>query len=530
AALFDALAADRRELATLIQQKRLLASAQRNNALHAQTLGSSLAALRRLYRELKSVLSALDAADVMDAEDQSLEAIRTVGTIEDQMATCPFPVTMFQQIPLLRLQAIERAEHDNALASRAWLAAEDRQLLAAVRAAAQKAHFKAHWSQTPSQSDISANSVPVMGSQDALEFAEQVDLAHVAVDPATYDARNDGQGLDWNMIVTRVPSRNLEEIRTRWRQVLRPSINQAAWTSEETSRLAELVRSHIKGSTSDPEGPSAATSAADSLSTRPPVLWQQVATELGTGRTAHACFARFCNLIVLQNQPEWTQQEDEAIKTLFCIFRGSWRLMSLHLSGSPNLLLQDSHDAYDSLSSLPATCLGKVSRDSPSVYRRYRNILDPALARGKWSQAEDEALIRAVHHLGLDGEDAKDAERWGTAAAWVPGRTSSQCRERWTRRLRALVSATQAATAPLEDESAPSLSTSLQAFQLKARAKLAWTKDLDDLLASFLDSRYEKKSDSPSFVQIAKEIAAAMGQHVTDKQVRDRIVTLKNRK
>jgi hypothetical protein len=68
------------------------------------------------------------------------------------------------------------------------------------------------------------------------------------------------------------------------------------------------------------------------------------------------------------------------------------------------------------------------SRTKKQCRKRWREALDPNIdpttARAsKWTAVEDGKLKDAVHTHG--GKD------WAAIAAWVPGRTKRQCRQRW---------------------------------------------------------------------------------------------------
>lgn len=59
--------------------------------------------------------------------------------------------------------------------------------------------------------------------------------------------------------------------------------------------------------------------------------------------------------------------------------------------------------------------------------QRWRKALDPNIIKGKWSSEEDEKLRRAVATYG---------PKWRKIASVIPGRTGKQCRDRYTSRLR----------------------------------------------------------------------------------------------
>lgn len=54
---------------------------------------------------------------------------------------------------------------------------------------------------------------------------------------------------------------------------------------------------------------------------------------------------------------------------------------------------------------------------------RYYRTLDPTLSRGSWTTTEDEQLRSATAALGT--------QAWSAIAEFVPGRSNEQCRDRW---------------------------------------------------------------------------------------------------
>uniref|UniRef100_V5EZV3 Uncharacterized protein n=1 Tax=Kalmanozyma brasiliensis (strain GHG001) TaxID=1365824 RepID=V5EZV3_KALBG len=392
-ATLASIAADRQELTTLLQHKRYLFNAQKRNVKHQRSLQKALDFLTKTREELKSTLRSLDVADVVDAEDLSLEVIRSHKLAEDAAATCPFSASMVQQIPLLRLQSIERAEYDNALGVRMWLESEDQQLRTAVKGAAMKAR-----------------------------------TMQLSMDPAFHG----------------------------------DALAEAANMDEETAlRLAE-------------------------------------------------------DALVQRDQPDLTPAEDDNIKELFSLFRGAWRFMTLHASASPNVslsaLLPASSGKEASSNDRPPTLLGKVARDPQVVYRRFRNTLDPALATGSWSLREDTSLINAVRLVGQDN--------WAAVAARMAGRNSTQCRERWARRLKQVVAEADPA------DSQGELGEEQVAELMDRKKTLVWTKEMNDTLLSYLDDEL-KARDGRTFVSIAKKVSEQTGMALSDKSIRDHVFTLR---
>jgi S-ribosylhomocysteine lyase LuxS involved in autoinducer biosynthesis len=62
-------------------------------------------------------------------------------------------------------------------------------------------------------------------------------------------------------------------------------------------------------------------------------------------------------------------------------------------------------------------------RTNQQCRTRWVHTLDPANEKGKWTPEEDTKLAESVE---------KHGKKWTPIAAMVPGRTSRQCRQRWT--------------------------------------------------------------------------------------------------
>ncbi|GBG31963.1 Transcription factor MYB3R-5 [Hondaea fermentalgiana] len=58
--------------------------------------------------------------------------------------------------------------------------------------------------------------------------------------------------------------------------------------------------------------------------------------------------------------------------------------------------------------------------------QRWHKALDPTIVKGKWSDAEDDLLVKLVEQKG---------KKWKEISFSIPGRTGKQCRDRYTARL-----------------------------------------------------------------------------------------------
>lgn len=67
-------------------------------------------------------------------------------------------------------------------------------------------------------------------------------------------------------------------------------------------------------------------------------------------------------------------------------------------------------------------------RESVQCLQRWRKALQPGLKKGKWSTDEDTVLVECVTE---QIERGVCPIRWPRISQRIPGRTSKQCRERW---------------------------------------------------------------------------------------------------
>ncbi|EPQ30090.1 uncharacterized protein PFL1_02207 [Pseudozyma flocculosa PF-1] len=365
------LLSDHAEWQRLIAHRRALHSLRQANLNRQKDLSLTLDQLYRVYRGLCECLRWLDQADLCDLEDRAAEVVRIDQQPEDDATQCPFASDMIRQTPLLRQQAVERAEFDMLLAGSPWSNAEDQQLQVAVMLAARKA--LAFRPRTEDRRGIDPMHLAANATEEELLRCADVQDHHGSV--------QDGfQHLDWNMVASRVPSRNAEECRTRWIQVLRPSISCAPWSSTELKRLESVVALHLAESRYEP------------------IPWDEIASTLPIKRTGFAAFVAY-NRIAPPNPP-FTPSEDDQLRRLFDLFSGAWKLITLH------------HPS---------------ARPNYKLYSRFARSIDPGITRGKWTAEEDAALVEAV---------ARHGERdWKTIATRIGARTGSQCRDRYKNRL-----------------------------------------------------------------------------------------------
>ncbi|KAM0848880.1 hypothetical protein ACQ4PT_054083 [Festuca glaucescens] len=180
--------------------------------------------------------------------------------------------------------------------------------------------------------------------------------------------------VNWDYIAAMyLPGRSGAECESRWLNLDDPLINHTAWTACEEKRLILTVQE--KGMHN----------------------WINIAVALGTQRTPFQCLARYqrsLNPHILKRV--WTKEEDFQLLAAVQTFGCNWQLVSASLDG----------------------------RIGNQCSNRWRKTLLPERTRvGRWSEDEDKRLIVSVK-LFKSGS-------WNKIAQFVPGRTQSQCSERY---------------------------------------------------------------------------------------------------
>jgi hypothetical protein len=194
-------------------------------------------------------------------------------------------------------------------------------------------------------------------------------------------------GKDWVAIATLVPGRTRIQCYYRWHQVLDPSIDWAnermdMWGIDEDSKLKDALQLH-----GDRD-------------------WATISA-LVPGRTQGQCWSRWKNVLDLNiaraTGGKWTSEEDATLKA------------AVQTYGAKN---------WDAIAALVS------GRTKNQCYYRWQwhDVLDPSIGRGNgrsgtWTGDEDSKLKDAVQTHG--------GKNWAAITALVPGRTKNQCSHRW---------------------------------------------------------------------------------------------------
>jgi myb proto-oncogene protein len=225
---------------------------------------------------------------------------------------------------------------------------------------------------------------------------------------------------DWNAITALVPGRTKIQCYDRWRHVLNPNIDRTTgrtgrWAEDEDIKLKDAVQTH-----GDKD-------------------WVVIAG-LVPGRAESQWYDRWCRVsdfkIVQANKRTGKWIEDEDIKLKDAVLthgENDWGAIAALVPGRTQLQCQNRWQDYLDL----------------DIVRRH-DVSDPNIVRVcgskvKWTAVENRKLQDAVQTHG-----DKD---WGAITALVPGRTKIQCRSRWYNRLHRSIDQAKGRTgAWVEDE------------------------------------------------------------------------------
>ncbi|KAF8524743.1 hypothetical protein JB92DRAFT_3109264 [Gautieria morchelliformis] len=188
------------------------------------------------------------------------------------------------------------------------------------------------------------------------------------------------EGISWENVARDVSAsgspggRTAQECKVRWLGSQYPKINVQRWSEDEENRLHDLVESKRESGRVD---------------------WEEISTLLETNRAALDCIKHF------KTRPQlpvrWTSTLDNKL------------LEAVERHGSNNWVLV----AY--------SVSQHVSANQCQI--RYERSLNPEIKRGKFTDEEDERLMKSIEVHGTD---------WVKVAQDVPGRTNAQCRGRYT--------------------------------------------------------------------------------------------------
>ncbi|KAK2838235.1 hypothetical protein Q5P01_015447 [Channa striata] len=234
-----------------------------------------------------------------------------------------------------------------------------------------------------SRLDYLSQKLSSVGEADRQQLREQIHSLEIEIDLLRAKKEEEMIGgryeeHDWQKIsnIDFEGTRDADDIQRFWQNYLHPSINKARWSPEEVQKLKEVSRKYEER------------------------RWEDIAQELGTGRTAFMCLQTFQRFVSDSlRRRTWTPDEDSLLRELVDKMRiGNfipYTQMSYFMEG----------------------------RDPAQLIYRWNQVLDPSLKKGPWTKQEDQLLLKAV---SCHGE--KD---WWKIRLEVPGRTDNACRDRY---------------------------------------------------------------------------------------------------
>jgi hypothetical protein len=192
---------------------------------------------------------------------------------------------------------------------------------------------------------------------------------------------------DWVAVAALVPGRTNRQCWNRWKDVLDPNIDRG---SGRKGKRAEDEDSKLK----------------DAVQTHGDKDWVAVAA-LVPGRTKKLCWSR------------WYDALNPSI-ALTILRKGSWTAVE-------DIKLKDAVQMHGCRNWAAIAAL-VPGRTTVQCHIRWKDVLDPSIDQvtarmGKWAEEEDIKLKDAVQMHG--------GKNWGAIAALVPGRVEKQCHNRW---------------------------------------------------------------------------------------------------
>lgn len=216
-------------------------------------------------------------------------------------------------------------------------------------------------------------------------------------------------------------------------------INSSQFTEDENILIRNLVETKLKNDSSS----------------NPEIDWMEIAKAVDNARTPAMIFQHYQrNLNTEMKNSKWTGDEDSILREAVSRFgTKNWQAVSSMLIGrtgqqcmhrwnknlNPTIRKGKWKEEEDALLKNAIAIHGPRSwaqisklvpgRTDVQCRERWINILDPALRREEWTEAEDQALLEAVNLLVRNNQPIP----WSTIAKRVATRTDNQCRRRFKR-------------------------------------------------------------------------------------------------
>ncbi|OJA09929.1 hypothetical protein AZE42_04876 [Rhizopogon vesiculosus] len=181
------------------------------------------------------------------------------------------------------------------------------------------------------------------------------------------------EGIDWERIAEKVSSSSIytrkpRECEIRWLGDQHPDFNHGPWTQDETTKLKELVAKHDNEQV---DWEAMADKLGISVLIKFPV---QVACQVSEDATPSQCQNRYQRTLdpALKHKA-WSDNEDSLLRLAVQAYGTSWVEVAAVVPGRHNEQCRD----------------------------RWNDVLNPAVAKGKWTEEEDRDLLAAVQQLGV---------------------------------------------------------------------------------------------------------------------------------
>jgi len=174
------------------------------------------------------------------------------------------------------------------------------------------------------------------------------------------------------------------------------------------------------------------------------------------------CFSRYKRIRPGIVKGSWSKEEDEQIVQLVNTFGKSWSKIAKFMS----------------------TRNGKQIRD------RFINVLDPAIKKGKFSEAEDKKLIELFYKYG---------SRWSTISKFFPDRTADMIKNRFHSSIKRVLNRSNGTVTGTETELAKDDFTVVSSMDRVSMDQLSTTNIGDSNLSHF---EMDTKNTSPQLENV----------------------------
>jgi hypothetical protein len=214
---------------------------------------------------------------------------------------------------------------------------------------------------------------------------------------------------DWNAVAALIPDRSRSQCHSRWQNGLDSSVEGATrctgkWAVDEDSKLKDAVQTHGNKK------------------------WVVICA-LVPGRTRQQCYYRWHSALdpkIVQaagRTGKWAEDEDSKLKEAVQMHGGkNWAAISALIPGRTRT---QCCSRWHDVGSIPT-----ADNDDTKAYT-VTGIQPNAGATGGWTLEEDVKLTNAVANTSKKKWGSEYKTDWNAVAALVPGRTKSQCKNKW---------------------------------------------------------------------------------------------------